>query len=681
MSNDSFCAGPGGRHVALLRAALVAAFPLALVGACNQDDNGSPDLSCGPGTELVEGQCVPGLACGPGTVAVNGQCLPSGPQQCGPGMVEGVDGACTPALLEPGHYLAPLLPLSEVAGVGSHTDEVHIRTEDNLLLNCSYTFNVIDATDAGRMRVLSEGSRHVIPGEEQQPGCKHLAWDGNLVFTTHLGNIRDPAYLSGWDITDPRAPVQLPVLQEPGIAYEGIAVSNGNIFVGLHENGLGVYDFEPGTGFTRIGSLGGFTNAWGITARGNHVFVADGLGGFAIVDATDPTQPVELGRVETGGQARGVVVDGNFAYVAAGSVGVAVVDISNPAAPQIASRIEMPGTALRVAYSAPHLAVAAWNDVRIYDVSTPASPRFVAAVRVPRHYNYADKDRELPTHRIFGVAIRGKDVFVGAWENPFSYRLEADRLAPNIRLPETAARLDFGRLAVGETRTVPFEVTNQGTAPLTIVENWIHGDTFTVTPKQARIAPNESVTLEITYEATTTEAQVGYLNIVSDDPATPLRKAYLIGNSPGLAIGDPLPATTGVMLDASSWNSEDYKGKVLLLTYFGTFCPVCANHLPDIEGRFWQGYKDRGLEIVALNPREADDPIEEVQAYVERIRVTFPTGIEEPADTYAAITANFVGPNPFPVDVIVDKQGIVRYATHEYDPDGMAELIEQLLAE
>ena len=70
-----------------------------------------------------------------------------------------------------------------------------------------------------------------------------------------------------------------------------------------------------------------------------------------------------------------------------------------------------------------------------------------------------------------------------------------------------------------------------------------------------------------------------------------------------------------------------------------------------------------------------------MQAYAERIRVTMPVGVEEPASTYAAITANFVGPNPFPVDVIVDKQGIVRYVTHEYDPQAMIQMIEQLLAE
>lgn len=688
-------AGPGGRRLSDLSAVLLAASSLALVPACSDDpDDDSDDpsgLTCGPGTQLVDDQCVPAgsIECGPGTQLVEGACVPTGSLECGAGTVE-VDGKCEPDALEPGRYQAVLVPLHELPRVGSHTDEVQIR-KDNLLLNCSYTFNVIDATNASNMRILSEGNRHVIPGETQQPGCKHLAWDepareaggpeGNLVFTTHLGNIRDPAYLSGWDLTDPRAPVQLQVLQEPGISYAGVAVANGNIFVGLHQNGLGVYDYDSTTGFTRIGGLEGFTNAWAVAARDNHVFVGDGVDGFATIDATDPTAPVELGRVAVGGQARYIVLDGNIAYVATGSAGVAVVDISNLAAPLVIGRAEMPGTALRVAVSEQRLFVAAWNDVRVYDVSDPTTPKFIAAVRVPRHFNYADKDRELPTHRTFGVAARGQDVFIGAWENPFSYRLEPDRVAPNMRLPETAARVDFGKLAVGETRTVAFEVTNQGTAPLTLVDNWIYGDAFSVSPKQARIQPDQSITLELTYQASSTEAEIGYLNIVSDDPQTPTRTAYLIGNSPGLTIGDPLPLTTGTMLDATSWTSEDSRGKVLVLTYFATFCPVCANHLPDMEERFWLPYRDQGVDVVALNPRESTDEIGEVEAYTQNIRVTMHLGIEEPADTYSAITANFVGPNPFPVDVIVDKKGIIRYATHEYDPEGMTAMIEKLLAE
>ena len=237
---------------------------LLLAPACG--DDWPDEVLCGEGTRLVNGECV-----GAGT----DQPDPGEPLVCGDGTEE-IDGKCVAGGLEPGHYLSPLVQLQSLHEVGSHTDEVRIR-EDSLLLNCSYTFNVIDATTPdGMERTHAEGLTHVIPGDERTPGCKHVAWDENLVFTTHLGNIRNPAFLSGWDITDPTAPVQLPVLQEMGISYEGVDVANHNIFVGLHENGLGIYNYDATAGFTRVGSLGGFTNAWGIAARGNHAFVADG---------------------------------------------------------------------------------------------------------------------------------------------------------------------------------------------------------------------------------------------------------------------------------------------------------------------------------------------------------------------------------------------------------------------
>ena len=195
-------------------------------------------------------------------------------------------------LREPQTYQSPLVQLQRLDGRNTHlhVDEVRLRS-DGLLLQCSYTFGVVDATDAERMRYLAQNLRHTIPGDNRTPGCIHLAWDGDIVYTTHRGNIRNPAFLTAWDITKREAPVQLPVLQEPGVSYEGVDTANGNIFVGLHEKGLGVYRRDAGNQISRIGTALGFSNAWGVAARGNSVFVADGVGGLVTVDVTDPAKP------------------------------------------------------------------------------------------------------------------------------------------------------------------------------------------------------------------------------------------------------------------------------------------------------------------------------------------------------------------------------------------------------
>lgn len=102
--------------------------------------------------------------------------------------------------------------------------------------------------------------------------------------------------------------------------------------------------------------------------------------------------------------------------------------------------------------------------------------------------------------------------------------------------------------------------------------------------------------------------------------------------------------------------------------------------MPDIEERFWQKYRDQGLVVIALDPRDELEQIGEVQQFTDNLGVTYDVGLEENG-TYAALTQNFEGLNPFPVDVIIGKDGRIEYIAREYDPDAMIAIIEQLLAE
>ena len=47
---------------------------------------------------------------------------------------------------------------------------------------------------------------------------------------------------------------------------------------------------------------------------------------------------------------------------------------------------------------------------------------------------------------------------------------------------------------------------------------------------------------------------------------------------------------------------------------------------------------------------------------------------------YPAYDRNFRGANPFPIDIIVDRDGTIAYIAREYDPDAMTAVIDRLLA-
>lgn len=99
-----------------------------------------------------------------------------------------------------------------------------------------------------------------------------------------------------------------------------------------------------------------------------------------------------------------------------------------------------------------------------------------------------------------------------------------------------------------------------------------------------------------------------------------------------------------------------------------------------MDARFAGEYGDE-LALVAIDS-DPDDytQLEKVEAFCEDIGVGYPVGVEE-TETYELFSQSFEGANPYPIDVIVDKQGIIRYVAREYDPARMKEVIEELLAE
>jgi hypothetical protein len=161
-------------------------------------------------------------------------------------------------------------------------------------------------------------------------------------------------------------------------------------------------------------------------------------------------------------------------------------------------------------------------------------------------------------------------MLVGNWHVIYSYGVQADLQAPDIVLPEAINLLDFGAVAAGDSRTIPIAVRNQGTAPLTVVDASTSHPSFTIEPRQMRIAPGGTATVEVRY-AGTGGHESAIVTLESDDPAEPVRSGFLTANQPGLGVGKPLPEVTVNLVDGGEWSSTDSEGEVMLLAYFATF--------------------------------------------------------------------------------------------------------------
>jgi thiol-disulfide isomerase/thioredoxin len=125
----------------------------------------------------------------------------------------------------------------------------------------------------------------------------------------------------------------------------------------------------------------------------------------------------------------------------------------------------------------------------------------------------------------------------------------------------------------------------------------------------------------------------------------------------------------------SSARLEDYRGKVLLLNLWATWCGPCRSEMPSME-KLYQRFKDKGLEILALNIQEKKA---DVEAFMRRNNLTFPAALDQDGRI-----ANQYAVRGIPTSYILDRQGrvILRLVGKiDWDSPEIFAAFETLLAE
>ncbi len=96
----------------------------------------------------------------------------------------------------------------------------------------------------------------------------------------------------------------------------------------------------------------------------------------------------------------------------------------------------------------------------------------------------------------------------------------------------------------------------------------------------------------------------------------------------------------------------DYRGRVVLVNLWATWCPPCEAEMPILEA-YYLKHSREGFEVVAV---EDGDPASQVAAFVADHGITFPVWLDPSyeATDHAFKTADL------PSSYIVDREGIVR---------------------
>jgi len=103
-------------------------------------------------------------------------------------------------------------------------------------------------------------------------------------------------------------------------------------------------------------------------------------------------------------------------------------------------------------------------------------------------------------------------------------------------------------------------------------------------------------------------------------------------------------------------------GKILVIDFFGTWCPPCIAELPEIA-RVRAGLQNRrDIEFVVVATNSGGDTPERLRSFGQRQHVTVPLAFDQGGKAHAAF-----GLSGFPGIVVIDRTGRVRLTGEGYN--------------
>lgn len=140
-------------------------------------------------------------------------------------------------------------------------------------------------------------------------------------------------------------------------------------------------------------------------------------------------------------------------------------------------------------------------------------------------------------------------------------------------------------------------------------------------------------------------------------------------NSSVLKKGDFLPNFTLSSSTYGNVNSEELKGKVILINIFATWCGPCQKELKEVKEVLYPKYKDNPNFVMLVVGREHTD--KELQAYNKKKGFEFALYPDPKREFTAKFATKFI-----PRSYLIDKEGRVVFTSTGFKEEEFKELMD-----
>ena len=139
-------------------------------------------------------------------------------------------------------------------------------------------------------------------------------------------------------------------------------------------------------------------------------------------------------------------------------------------------------------------------------------------------------------------------------------------------------------------------------------------------------------------------------------------------------VGDVIQEFTLPDVEGKSVKLSDFRGKVIFIDLFASWCPHCVTEVPRVKSDVWGKYRERGLQVLSIGVRSRKDPVKEAKGHAERHKIPYPVLVNADNSLYRRFNGRSV-----PTHVLIGRDGKLLYVAPGKSLDQMIKVLEEAL--
>ena len=134
------------------------------------------------------------------------------------------------------------------------------------------------------------------------------------------------------------------------------------------------------------------------------------------------------------------------------------------------------------------------------------------------------------------------------------------------------------------------------------------------------------------------------------------------------AVGDPAPSLAVTTMAGDVFDLAAQRGKVVLISFWATWCPPCREEMPHLRDQVWQRWGDRDdFVLISVAREEAPDV---VGPFLEKFDFGWTFATDPARENYARFAEAHI-----PRNYVVGRDGRIVFQSVGYEEDEFAAMV------